>query len=173
LFAYAAMKYIKPHINEAKYRSVLGPLWIKGQEWVEWDGAIVKKEAKEILPQYFDGEDVLVLFEFKVAGIYGTKQKVEGKKTVAEAVTGIKKNFEEAKTKCCPNLVGSFYITLFEREPKPSEKQPFDYWKATKALLPDVTPCALFNSIGFGKTNKEEILVPWSEVIDSLKQELL
>jgi|GEM_PF-2136926 hypothetical protein len=176
-FACIAMNRIKPYINTIKYREILGPLWIKGQEWVEWDGAIIRKEAKEILPQYFESNDVFALFEFKTSGIYGRKKHKKGKgKTVKEVVAGIKGNFLEAQS-LCPNLAGAFYITLHERKPtlskKQTKKRPIDYYKETQKLKPEVVPCALFNSTSFTKKSNRKIpLDKWNIISEELKKSL-
>ena len=174
-FAYIAMNHIKPILTD-KYATVVGPLWIKGQEWVEWDGAIVEKDMKEIIPRYFNPDSVFALFEFKAGGIYGRKKYAKGKgKTLKKVIADIKNNFRKAQKCCNKNLCGSYYIALHDRQPKipkSKRKRPIDYYKWTKTLEPEVTTCVLFNSTSLNK--KSPILLDsWDIIIDDLKKKLM
>jgi hypothetical protein len=168
-FASIAMNHISKYVPMEKYVPVLGPVWIKGLEWVEWDGAVVKKDSKEIFPHCYDPSDIAVIFEFKVSGIYGLKTPRKGKKTVQEVVENIKGNFEAAKG-LYKNL-GCFYISLHERRPDPNRKQrrgaPINYYAETKKLPADITTCILFNSRSFEKSSPEQ-LDSWAEMIGKL-----
>ncbi len=165
IFASILMKHIAKYTD--KFSPVLGPVWIKDLEWIEWDGAVIKKGAKEILPQYYNSNDIAGLFEFKVHGIYGGKYPQKGKKTVQEVVKGISDNFENAKKLnkniCC------FYISLQERKPvseKKRKNKPINYYAETKKL--PVTTCILFESNYLAK-GKKFTLDSWDNVIEELR----
>ena len=68
VFAQIAMDHLVKHLPADRYRLFLGPLWLRNLEWVEWDGAIIKREAKEIFQNYYEPTDIIALFEFKIAG---------------------------------------------------------------------------------------------------------
>lgn len=136
MFATVALKHIRKYIPQ-KYETVLGPLWIRGLEWIEWDGAIIRRCAEQIFEKYYNPDDVIALFELKSGGIYG------GSETIQNVISGIKGNFQEAK-KVCPNLKRCFYITLHERKPK--RKGSINFYGETKKLEPEIIVCVLFDS---------------------------
>lgn len=146
------------------YKIVVGPLWIRGMEWIEWDGAIIKKGAKEIINKLFHPDDIIALFEFKTGGIYGRKHPGKGK-TVRDVINDIKEKFRVAR-KCCSNLKGRFYVSLQERTPKRNDS--IDYYGETKKLEPEVVTCILFRS----PIEKEAIAYPneWNKLVRELKQ---
>jgi hypothetical protein len=172
IFATIALKHLAKHVSP-QYEALLGPLWIKGLEWVEWDGAVVRKGSRELFEKYYHPDDVIALFEFKSSGIYGRKhpQKDKGK-TVEEVVEDIRKNFDYAR-KLCPNLNGCFYISLHERVPrherKPDGEFPINYYEETKKLGPDITTCVLFDSYSIEK-NKPKSLDDWDTLVKELEK---
>jgi hypothetical protein len=38
VFASIVMESIGKNVSRDKYQPVIGPIWIKGLEWIEWDG---------------------------------------------------------------------------------------------------------------------------------------
>jgi hypothetical protein len=176
IFAKIVMDHIMKHLSMHKYRLVLGPLWLKHLEWVEWDGAIARKESKAIYECYYEPREILALFEFKISGIYGRKTRKEGQKgkTVQEVVFGIRENFKAAqdlgaaKERC-------FYISLHERKTKPEadlkENPPINYYAEAKKLESDALTCILFNSTTFEKDNPDT-LDDWEIFVEKLKKAL-
>jgi len=162
VFASIAMEHIKKHVPLEKYATVLGPVWIKSLERVEWDGIIIKKDSKEVFPHYYNSSDIIAIFEFKVGGIYGVKKPQKGKKTVRQVIEEIKANFDDARNSC-KNLLGCFYISLHERKPDESKRKPINYYAETKAILTDTTTCILFNSKSFEKEPK--VIDCWNDII--------
>jgi hypothetical protein len=169
LFASIALTHINNVIPNGKYRLILGPLWIKGMEYIEWDGAIVAKDADETFEKYFDADKIVALFEFKCNGIYGGRKKGKGK-TVEEVISYIKDNFSNAKTKCS-NIKCLFYISLCERKPLASKKakQPINYYEETRKLEPDITTCILFNSNSMKEGKTPEPLDEWKNITEKIK----
>jgi len=156
-------KYVSQH-----YKIVLGPLWIQRYEWVQWDSAIVKKDAQEILEKYYNPNDIVALFEFKARGIYGRKEKKDREKTVREVIEGIKQNFGAAQV-LCPNLKRCFYIALHER--RPIRPGSIDYFSETKKLEPGIVTCILFDSYSIERGKKPvQYHDEWSKLIDELRQ---
>jgi hypothetical protein len=84
------MEHIGKNIPKDKYIPVIGPIWIKGLEWIEWDGALIKKDGEEILFHYYKPDAIAAIFEFKTAGIYGVKNPQEGKKTIHDVIKKIR-----------------------------------------------------------------------------------
>ncbi len=168
VFSSIGMNHIAKHISLEEFTPVLGPVWIKDLEWIEWDGAIIKNSSKEILPHYYKPSDIAAIFEFKINGIYGTKYPQKGKKTVQQVVKSINDNFEAAK-RLNKNL-GCFYISLYERRPdskrKRSQGTPIDYYAETKKL--PITTCILFNS-RFRAKSEQVQLDSWANVITELE----
>jgi hypothetical protein len=163
LFASIAMEQISVMIPQEKYRLVLGPVWVKDLEYVEWDGAIVKKEAKEICPNYLTPTILPQYSNLKIAGIYGVKKPQKGKKTVIEVMKNINDNFKKARDLF--QNIGCFYISLYERKPKDSEKKPINYYSETKKGLAAITTCILFNNRNY---KKPEPLDSWADMITKL-----
>jgi len=118
-----------------QYTLVEGPLYIRGIEWIEWDGAIVIGKKK--VDSYYDSDDIIALFEIKSGGIYGDsggKKHLRGEEAVRESLKKIKKRFMEAKKQ---NLeIKCIYITLWERTPMNHEKSIL-YYDLTKEILND------------------------------------
>jgi hypothetical protein len=176
MFAKIAMDNIQGHLSMDEYTLKLGPLWIRNLEWVEWDGAIIKKSSKEIYNNYYEPSDIVSLFEFKISGIYGLKSRKEGQKgkTVQEVVSCIKENFSgaqelgAAKDSC-------FYVSLHERKVKPEtslkENPPIDYYAEAKKIEPEAATCILFNSTSFDKQNPVE-LDDWSAFLKKIQSSL-
>ncbi len=170
LFAFIVMEKIKECIPLEKYTPVLGPVWIQRKEYVEWDGAIVKKNAEDTSSRSFAASDLIALFEFKIAGIYGSKTSGKGRRLVDEVIQGIKDNFEEVRK--MNNSVSCFYISLYERKPKSSDRNPIDYYDKTEKGLTGITTCMLFNSRFYKKDFKREkprMLDSWSKVVMALQ----
>ena len=123
-------KILADHISKyvRKYDIVLGPLWIKGIEWIEWDLALVRKGAKQINGlNWYSPEDIIALFECKVHGIYGSEGEIQ------EVLGRIKGNFDEAK-RICKNLKRCFYVSLKEARPI---RRGIDYYEETKKVIKD------------------------------------
>ena len=153
-------RYLSP-----EHKIVHGPLWIGGFEWIEWDGAIIKKAAEEIFPKFFHSEDIIALFELKTRGIYGRKHPGKGK-TVQEVIDNIKKNFCLAKERCT-TLKRCFYVSLQERTPK--RKDSIKYYKETKKLEPEVVTCILFHS-PIKKAPRIPYPNEWNRLVTELKR---
>jgi len=161
LFADIAFDYIAKHLSSKPYKVVLGPLWIKELERIQWDGALVRKEACQILERYYKPEDVIALFEFKTSGIYG------GRARVREVVKGIRDNFAAAQ-KICPNIKSCFYVALHERTPKRSGS--VHYFNKVKELREQtVTTCMLFSSESL-EEGRQPVEYPneWSNLLNAL-----
>jgi len=154
-----------------KYALVVGPLWVQGLEFIEWDAAFVDKQRKPIFEGYYPPEDIIALFELKASGIFGLKKKSKGEpkqKTVGQVVSTIKNNFMQAKS-TCKNMRECFYISLKERTPK--RKGSINYYSKTKKLEPNVVTCIMFesSSIEKGQTPKEYPR-EWQKLVTKLKQ---
>lgn len=125
IFCEHLSKYV-PHCDV-----VLGPIWIKGLEWIEWDCAIVKRAP--VRYRLYDPDKVVALFECKVSGIYGGRDKLP---IILENIRGKFKEAEKLGIRC-------FYVSLMEAKPR-SEKS-IDYYKETKKTL-EGKAFILFNS---------------------------
>jgi hypothetical protein len=130
---------------------------------------LLKKSSEEIFSHYYKPESVAAIFEFKTAGIYGVKSPQEGKKTIHEVIENIKDNFNRAKQSC--GDIGCFYVSLFERKPNSSKRNPINYYDETKANFGDITTCILFNGRDYRKDEPER-LDSWSDFISKVKSSL-
>lgn len=167
IFVKILSKFLRKHTPKS-YTLVLGPLWIKGLEWIEWDLAIIKKDANPEYDVLYNPEDIIALFECKVSGIYG------GKNELKKIINRIKNNFEKAK-KICNNLKKCFYISLMEVKPK---KTGINYYRETKKNIEN--SFILFNSRSIEYLSKscrnpleiaikaEEFKNEWKNLIESL-----
>ena len=81
VFASIVCKYLSKYVPHCDV--VLGPLWVKGLEWIEWDCAIVKRAL--VMYKLYDPDKVVALFECKVRGIYGRRDKLP---TILENIRG-------------------------------------------------------------------------------------
>lgn len=167
IFAGIALNYMAKYISQP-YKVVLGPLWIQQLEWVQWDGAIIKRDAQEILERYYLPKDFVALFEFKTRGIYGRKEKKDKQKTVGEVIEDIRQNFHSAQV-LCPNLRRCFYVTLHER--KPMRRTSIDYFGETKKLEPEIVTCILFDAYSIER-GSQPVQYPneWKRLITELQQ---
>lgn len=147
---------------------MLGPLWIQQLEWIQWDAAIIKRNAQKIPEKYYHPNEIIVLFEFKARGIYGRKEKKDKQKTVAEVIEGIKQNFRSAQA-LCPNLKRCFYVSLHERKPK--RQGSIDYFGETKKLEPEIVTCILFDAYSIER-RQQPVQYPneWNRLINELQQ---
>jgi len=129
VFASILCKHLSKYVPN--YDVVLGPIWIKGLEWIEWDCAIVKRAP--VMYNLYDPDKVLVLFECKVRGIYGGRDKLP---TILENMRDRFRKAEKLGIRC-------FYASLMEV--KPREKKSIDYYEETKRRL-EGRAFILFNS---------------------------
>lgn len=125
LFTCILSKYLVKCIPES-YRIVLGPLWIKGLEWIEWDMAIVRRCARPHYNRWYNPNDVIVLFECKVNGVYGSRDKLN------TLLNKIKDNFKQAH-EICRSLRGCLYVSLMEVKPKGEDS--INYYEKTKNVI--------------------------------------
>lgn len=167
VFAGIALRHMENYISK-RYKVVFGPLWMQQLEWIQWDGAIVKRDAQEILEKYYHPNDVVALFEFKTRGIYGRKEKKDKQKTVHEVIEGIRQNFRSAQA-LCPNLKRCFYVTLHER--KPMRRGSIDYFGETKKLEPEIVTCILFDAYSIER-RQQPVQYPneWNRLINELQR---
>ncbi|MGD0203660.1 MAG: hypothetical protein ABSC20_07130 [Candidatus Bathyarchaeia archaeon] len=181
--------FVPPNVN-AKYRVVPGPLWVKSLEWIEWDGALVRKGARSGLPNYFKTKDIIALFEMKVGGIVGGREnkkkeekqgmKKKQAKTVTQAIASIRSNFIAAEEKC-PNLKKCFYIALRESRPQhmwqlKKERLQFtiNYYEYTKRMLnqKEIVTCLMFDSSSIDRKKNSDIEFPreWENLMIELNR---
>jgi len=62
---YIFTKILSEHLAnymEKSYKLVLGPLWIRGLEWIKWDLAIIKEGGYD---KWIDPRSIIILFECK------------------------------------------------------------------------------------------------------------
>lgn len=129
VFASIVCKHLSKYVPN--YDVVLGPSWVKGLEWIEWDCAIVKRTP--VMYKLYDPDKVVALFECKVRGIYGGRDKLP---TILENIRGRFKEAEKLGIRC-------FYVSLMEA--KPRKEKSIDYYKETKRRL-EGRAFILFNS---------------------------
>lgn len=141
LFAEILTKKMRKYVS-SEYKITVGPLWISGLEWIEWDAAVITQATPKTFDRLFDSKDIVALFELKTRGIYGRKHPDKGK-TVQQVIRSIEENFCLAK-KHCSDLKNCFYVSLQERSPK--RKGSIDYYRETKKLEPEIVTCILFQS---------------------------
>ena len=133
VFSKILAEHLKHYLKSGEI--VVGPLWIQGLEWIEWDCAVVREGAKRLHNMnWFLPDDIIALFECKVSGIYGKREELP------EKFNQINYNFEEAR-KICKNLRKCLYVSLMEAKPK---KRGINYYEETKKHIKN--SFILFNS---------------------------
>lgn len=133
IFTKVLSEYLARYV-EKPYKLILGPLWIKGLEWIEWDLAVVKEGG---YGKWIDPENIAILFECKVHGVYGKRDELE------KLYRKIEEKFRSARG-ICPYLRKTYYISLMEAEPLRSSRRGIDYYKQTKENISN--SFILFNS---------------------------
>jgi len=168
IFSKILSDHLKKYLSK-DYKIVIGPLWIKDLEWIEWDCAVVKKDAKAEYRRY-NPDDIIALFECKVSGIYDRLKELP-KRYIK--INGI---FEEAKN-ICSNLIKCIYVSLMEAKPK---NKGFNYYEETKKNIEN--SFILFNSRSVEKLKEmfsdpreiaskaEEFKGEWNKLIKIIRQ---
>jgi len=168
IFSKILSDYLKKYLSK-DYKIVIGPLWIKDLEWIEWDCAVVKKDAKVEYNRY-DPDDVIALFECKVRGVYG------GYSDLPKTFKRINNIFEEAKS-VCSSLRKCIYVSLMEAKPK---KDGINYYEETKKNIEN--SFILFNSRSVEKLKEmfsdpreiaskaEEFKGEWNKLVEIIRQ---
>ena len=133
IFTKIFSEYLAKYV-EKPYKLVLGPLWIRGLEWIEWDLAIIKEGEYD---KWIDPRNIAVLFECKVHGVYGKIDKL------VKLYERIEENFKRAGDKC-PELRKTYYVSLAEAKPLRPSRKSIDYYKLAKENISNSV--ILFNS---------------------------
>jgi len=163
LFTTLLFRRIEEYVPK-QYSLVQQEMWIRGLEWIEWDGAIVLKPFVDKSLPVVNPSEVVALFEVKVRGIYG------GKEVCKRSLRRIRENFQTAVDKCGSNL-HCIYVTLQERTPK--DERSVKYKCLTEEILePVCLPIMLFRSPLENKPVVEAIPYPgqWERLIEEVSQ---
>lgn len=139
-FASILCKHLSKYVPN--YDVVLGPLWVKGLEWIEWDCAIVKRAP--VMYKLYDPDKVVALFECKVRGIYGRRDRLP---TILENMRGRFKEAEKLGIRC-------FYVSLMEAKAK--KASGINYYKETKRWL-EGRAFILFNSHSIRSEDSKDV----------------
>ena len=105
-------------------------------EWIEWDLAIVDIKSSNVFSKWLEPDDVYILFECKVSGIYGDRE------TLCRVLGKLRDNFSLARNKC-NNLKKCIYVSLMEVK---GIRKGIDYQLITRDFLGDDSVVIFFDS---------------------------
>lgn len=152
IFTDILSRHLKDTISD-RYSLVVGPLWIKGLEWIEWDLAITEENAMLDYARWYNPDKIVVLFECKVSGIYGKREEL------CKLCEKLKDRFKSAH-KVCKNLMECYYVSLVEAKPIDGE-DGINYYKVAKEEIKDsfISSFMFFNSRSVEKLCRQYLRV--------------